>query len=195
MAVCVWAVQSEECSRRSCSLLVLADSRVILLPIGVMDTVPLGPEFPLFKMIRCPTIHVSNDVSRYTTRVCVCATSDPGEFLWDHFRLTLIHYPECKSCFNFIISSKTKLARLVGAGYQTLECFAGKSGFNQALHMSMVGSLQWKHIYIYKPAIASLLIYAICKTKRKGLFFLWSVWSCVQLFSQYLAKWSFYLSL
>lgn len=47
----VWGGE-EECSRWGRSLFVLADSRIISLPIGVMDTFPQGLMFPLAKMIR-----------------------------------------------------------------------------------------------------------------------------------------------
>lgn len=76
---CVLSCAEEECSRQSWSLFVLADSRVILLPIGVMDTGPLRLVFPLFKII-ChppppPSIHKSCDISRLWTWVCLYFTA------------------------------------------------------------------------------------------------------------------------
>lgn len=80
MAVCV-SLAEEECSRQGWSLFVLADSRVILLPIGVMDTVPLRLAFPLFKMI-CqprPRQFLNLVTSQGAEREHVCPTSDRGE--------------------------------------------------------------------------------------------------------------------
>lgn len=51
-SVCV-----EECSREACSLLVLADSRITLLPIGVTDTALWGLCFLYFKWLKPPHFH------------------------------------------------------------------------------------------------------------------------------------------
>lgn len=62
-SLCV-SCAGEECSRQSCSLLLLADATVILLPIGVTHSVPLVLQFPLFKMIGYTTqlIHLSCEI-------------------------------------------------------------------------------------------------------------------------------------